>query len=85
MFPFGGKIPDWLDGTSVRNGPRQFELNHAELDQCYDLDKRVCYVHRFDGLAMPRGACFVRQPLSDHGSLWPRQPDRDRQPAHERD
>ena len=51
--PIRGKIPDWLEGTVVRNGPGQFELNHAKPDQCYDPNKRVCYVHWFDGLAMP--------------------------------
>ena len=29
------------------------ELNHAGPDCCYDPNKRVCYVHWFDGLAMP--------------------------------
>jgi len=51
--PVEGKIPDWLDGTIIRNGSGQFELNHAKPDQYYDPNKRVCYVHWFDGLAMP--------------------------------
>ncbi|MGB7339011.1 MAG: carotenoid oxygenase family protein [Phototrophicaceae bacterium] len=36
-----GTIPTWLNGTYVRNGPGQFDLQH---------DK---YWHWFDGLAMP--------------------------------
>ena len=49
-----GKIPDWLQGTIVRNGPGQFELEGVCPDDCYKYqDKRVCYVHWFDGLAMP--------------------------------
>jgi len=51
--PVRGKIPDWLDGTIIRNGSGQFELNHAKPDSCSDPNKRVCYVHWFDGLAMP--------------------------------
>jgi carotenoid cleavage dioxygenase-like enzyme len=48
------QTPDWLQGTIVRNGPGQFELGGVCLDDCYKYqDKRVCYVHWFDGLAMP--------------------------------
>lgn len=43
--PVQGKIPDWLEGTIVRNGSGQYELNHAESNQCFDPHKRVCYVH----------------------------------------
>lgn len=37
-----GSLPDWLDGTLVRNGPGTFETAAGELD------------HWFDGLAMLR-------------------------------
>src|SRR3954471_23591226 len=52
-LPIQGKVPEWLDGTIIRNGPGQFELDHAFPEQCYNPDKRVCYAHWFDGLAMP--------------------------------
>lgn len=41
-----GTVPDWLDGTLLRNGPGSFETAAGELD------------HWFDGLAMVRGFEF---------------------------
>ncbi|MEL6524114.1 MAG: carotenoid oxygenase family protein [Chloroflexota bacterium] len=45
-LPVDGTLPDWLQGTYVRNGPGQFELQHAR------------YWHWFDGLAMPHRYTF---------------------------
>ena len=39
-LPLQGRLPDWLQGTLVRNGPAQFEVG---------TDR---YLHWFDGLAM---------------------------------
>lgn len=39
-LPVTGKVPEWLSGTLVRNGPGQFEVAHA------------VYTHWFDGLGM---------------------------------
>lgn len=42
-----GTLPDWLEGTYVRNGPGRFDLEHAR------------YWHWFDGLAMPHRYTFT--------------------------
>lgn len=40
-LPITGHIPEWLEGTLIRNGPGRFELNDE-----------VTYNHWFDGMAM---------------------------------
>jgi carotenoid cleavage dioxygenase-like enzyme len=47
-LPVEGRLPDWLRGTLVRNGPAQFEVGDERLD------------HWFDGLAMLHAFAFER-------------------------
>lgn len=44
--PVTGSIPEWLDGTLLRNGPGRFEASEGEFE------------HWFDGLAMIRRFAF---------------------------
>ena len=46
-LPVEGSIPDWLDGTLVRNGPGKFEAGEKRFN------------HWFDGLAMLRRYSFA--------------------------
>jgi beta,beta-carotene 9',10'-dioxygenase len=57
-LPVEGKIPEWLAGTYVRNGPGQFELKRESPDV------RPRYWHWFDGLAMPHRYTFANGKLS---------------------
>jgi beta,beta-carotene 9',10'-dioxygenase len=51
-LPVDGKIPEWLDGTLVRNGPGKFEAGDIPLR------------HWFDGLAMLHRFSFDRGRVS---------------------
>ncbi len=39
-----GKIPEWLNGTLLRNGPGQFEVAHAVYPHWFD---GLCMMHRY--------------------------------------
>lgn len=52
-LPVQGKLPDWLQGTLVRNGPGQFEASAANP-----------YHHWFDGLAMLHSFTFAQGKVS---------------------
>ena len=47
-----GRLPDWLSGTLVRNGPAQFEVGERSFE------------HWFDGLAMLHAFSFARGRVS---------------------
>ncbi|HWB70517.1 MAG TPA: carotenoid oxygenase family protein, partial [Solirubrobacterales bacterium] len=51
-LPVQGRVPGWLDGTLVRNGPAMFEAGDIPLR------------HWFDGLAMLSRFCFDRGRVS---------------------
>src|SRR4051812_48861339 len=47
-LPVEGRLPDWLRGTLVRNGPGQFEIGEETFN------------HWFDGLAMLHAFSFEK-------------------------
>jgi beta,beta-carotene 9',10'-dioxygenase len=52
VLPLQGKIPDWLSGTLIRNGPAKFEIGKQN------------YNHWFDGLAMLHKFSFTKGNIS---------------------
>jgi carotenoid cleavage dioxygenase-like enzyme len=56
-LPVQGKIPAWLTGTLIRNGPTKYELNGQKLNHWFDgfgmlhkfsfIDGKVSYMNRF--------------------------------------
>ncbi len=52
VLPLQGKVPDWLSGTLIRNGPAKFEVG------------KQSYNHWFDGLAMLHKFSFMNGNVS---------------------
>jgi beta,beta-carotene 9',10'-dioxygenase len=56
-LPVQGKIPAWLTGTLIRNGPAKYELHEQKLNHWFDgfamlhkfsfIDGKVSYMNRF--------------------------------------